>query len=68
MILTDTVEAIAEELFAAEAEIQEIDTFVERYPELDTNLAYKVQERLIGMKCTRQKTRVRGHEATEKVL
>ncbi len=62
MILTDTVEAIAEELFAAEAEIQEIDTFVDRYPELDTDLAYKVQERLIGMKCRRQKTRVRGHK------
>ncbi|MCI1696529.1 2-keto-4-pentenoate hydratase [Aneurinibacillus aneurinilyticus] len=62
MILTDTVEAIAEELFTAEAKIQEIDTFIHRYPELDAALAYKVQERLIEMKCERQKTHVRGHK------
>lgn len=62
MLLTNTVEAIAEELFAAEAEGREVEMFAARYPELDVDLAYRIQERLIEMKCARQKTRVRGRK------
>ncbi|MBN6185381.1 fumarylacetoacetate hydrolase family protein [Aneurinibacillus sp. BA2021] len=62
MLLTDTVEAIAEELFAAEAEGREVEMFANRYPELDATLAYSVQERLIEMKCERQKTYIRGRK------
>lgn len=55
--MTNTIEQIASELYQAEKERRSVDKFVEKYPELDEALAYKVQEKLIEIKCKEEKTK-----------
>lgn len=50
------LEEIAAQLFAAEKERKSVSRFVDAYPELDEALAYRVQERLVEMKCEAEKT------------
>ncbi len=57
MLKTEIVDAIANELLMAEKERKAIPTFADKYPELDADLAYTVQERLIEMKVEKEKTK-----------
>lgn len=60
MIKTDWKEHIAEQLFEAEKNVQEVAKFVDHYPELDVKAAYDIQNRLIEMKCEQEKTYLSG--------
>ncbi|WP_412844125.1 2-keto-4-pentenoate hydratase [Brevibacillus sp. 179-C9.3 HS] len=56
MLHKDTIEKIAASLFRAEKEGFEVDKFVDQYPDLNADLAYHVQERLIELKCEAEQT------------
>jgi 2-oxo-3-hexenedioate decarboxylase len=60
MIATEMMDQMVEELFFAEKNICELDKLIDRYPELDIELAYEVQRRLIDRKCREENTRVAG--------
>jgi 2-oxo-3-hexenedioate decarboxylase len=60
MIKTEVIEHIVYELFKAERDCIPVDKFVDQFPELDAELAYKVQERLIEKKCKEEKTKIAG--------
>lgn len=60
MIATESIEQMADELFLAEKNATELDKLVDRYPHLDAELAYEVQQRLVDRKCIVEKTRVVG--------
>lgn len=60
MIKTNVVAQIASELFDAEKEMHSLPTFVERYPELDEELAYQVQNRLVELKINAEQTKQVG--------
>ncbi|MEH6906166.1 2-keto-4-pentenoate hydratase [Neobacillus drentensis] len=60
MIATESIEQMANELFLAEKSGMELDQLVNRYPHLDVELAYEVQQRLVDRKCIEEKTRVAG--------
>jgi len=62
MIKTNAIEEIASKLYLAEKEKRSVDKFVDQYPELDEVLAYKVQERLIEIKCNEEKTKRVGRK------
>lgn len=62
MIKTDLIERITQELFQSEKQRKPVKKFVDQYPELDEALAYKVQERLIKMKCKEENTRIIGRK------
>ena len=62
MIKTDVIDQIAYELFQAEKNKQEIGKFVDVYPELDAELAYDVQDRLLDIKCKEENTRIVGRK------
>lgn len=62
MLKTDVVDVIANELYKAEKQRYSIDKFVDQYPELDEALAYRVQERLIEIKCREEKTKRVGRK------
>jgi 2-oxo-3-hexenedioate decarboxylase len=57
MIKTDVIDQIAYELFEAEKQKKAVGKFVDAYPELDENLAYQIQERLIELKCKDESTK-----------
>ncbi|SFD42520.1 2-oxo-3-hexenedioate decarboxylase [Lentibacillus persicus] len=57
MIKTDVVEAIASDLLNAEKSGTATNKFVDKYPELDETLAYQVQDKLVEMKETEEKTK-----------
>src|SRR5690606_21076208 len=54
---TEIVDAIANELLMAEKERKAIPTCADKYPALDADLAYTVQERLSEMKVEKEKTK-----------
>lgn len=60
MLKTDIIDQIAAELFEAEKEAVPVQTFTERYPELDETLAYHIQDRLVEMKIEAENTRQIG--------
>lgn len=60
MLTVDTLEEITNTLFLAEKERREIPKFVDRYPELDFDTAYDIQEKLIARKCHEEQTKVAG--------
>lgn len=60
MIATENMEQMVTELYHAEKNIEELDKLTDRYPELDTDLAYQVQKRLIEKKCSKENTRIAG--------
>lgn len=62
MLKTDVVDVIANELFKAEKHGYSVDKFVDQYPELDEALAYRVQERLIEIKCKEENTKRVGRK------
>lgn len=62
MINTSVVDQIAYELYLSEKEKRSIEKFVEKYPELDEALAYKVQDRLIEIKCKEENTKRIGRK------
>lgn len=62
MIKTDVIDVIAHELYQAELKKYSVDKFVDKYPELDEAMAYKVQERLIGVKCKEEQTKRVGRK------
>ncbi|MGG4454100.1 2-keto-4-pentenoate hydratase [Brevibacillus porteri] len=62
MLHKDTIEKIAASLFRAEREGFEVDKFVDQYPEWNADLAYRVQDRLIDMKCEAEKTKRAGRK------
>ena len=62
MIKTDVVEQIAHELYKAEKDCNEVDKFVDQYSELDVELAYEIQNKLIEIKCLEEQTRVSGRK------
>lgn len=62
MLKTNVVDVIAYELFQAEKEKQSVKRFVDRFPELDEALAYKVQERLIEIKCKEENAKIVGRK------
>ena len=62
MIKTDVVDQIAHELYKAEKDVYEVDKFVDQFPELDAELAYQVQDRLIEKKCAAENTKVAGRK------
>ncbi|WP_209121068.1 2-keto-4-pentenoate hydratase [Alkalihalobacillus sp. BA299] len=62
MIKTDVINQIADELYKAERDRFEVDKFVDRFSELDIELAYQVQERLIEIKCQEEKTKIAGRK------
>ncbi|RLL43741.1 4-oxalocrotonate decarboxylase [Oceanobacillus piezotolerans] len=57
MIKTDVAEIIAKELLQAEKSRTAVNQFVEKYPELNEELAYQVQERLVEMKEKEENTK-----------
>ena len=57
MLKTEVIEVIAKELYEAEKERTAIPTFVDRFPELDSKLAYSIQERLVEIKVNNEKTK-----------
>ena len=60
MIKTDVIDLIANDLFDAEKQIHSVPTFVDRYPELDEELAYKIQDRLVELKINAEQTKQVG--------
>ncbi|MEH7107068.1 2-keto-4-pentenoate hydratase [Bacillus sp. JJ1764] len=62
MLKTHVIDEIANELYKAEKHRYSIDKFVDKYPELNEELAYKVQERLIEIKCNEEKTKRVGRK------
>lgn len=56
----ESIESIAAVLFRAEKEAFEVDKFVDLYPELDADMAYRVQERLVALKCKAEAAKVTG--------
>ena len=62
MIKTDVVDQIAHELYKAEKDVYEVDKFVDQFPELDAELAYQVQDRLIEKKCAAENTKIAGRK------
>ncbi|MBA4538022.1 fumarylacetoacetate hydrolase family protein [Bacillus aquiflavi] len=53
-------ETIAAELFKAERDIEEVDKFTDKYPQLTTDIAYDIQELLVKKKITAEKTSISG--------
>ncbi|MGG1659112.1 2-keto-4-pentenoate hydratase [Brevibacillus sp. NRS-1366] len=62
MLQKETIDNIATALFSAEREAFEVDKFVDNYPQLNADLAYRAQERLIEMKCEAEKTKIAGRK------
>ncbi|HWI50380.1 MAG TPA: fumarylacetoacetate hydrolase family protein [Rummeliibacillus sp.] len=62
MIKTDTIDQIAYELFKAERDAYEVTKFVDQYPELDIEVAYEIQDKLISIKCQEEKTVISGRK------
>ncbi|WP_216827400.1 2-keto-4-pentenoate hydratase [Alkalihalobacterium elongatum] len=62
MIKTDIIDHIVRELINAERERLEVNKFVDEFPELDMELAYEVQERLIETKCKEGNAKVTGRK------
>ena len=62
MIKTNVIDQIAYELYQAEKTRTTVGKFVDRYPELDADLAYQVQDRLIELKCKEENTRIIGRK------
>jgi 2-oxo-3-hexenedioate decarboxylase len=62
LIKTNTIDQIAYELYQAEKEKRSVEKFVDKYPELDEALAYKVQDRLIELKCKEENTKRIGRK------
>ncbi|RID88428.1 4-oxalocrotonate decarboxylase [Peribacillus asahii] len=62
MIQTAIIDQIADELYRAEKEKTSVNKFVERFPKLDEALAYKVQDRLIELKCEVENTKRVGRK------
>jgi len=62
MIKTDVVDQIVQDLFKAERDGCEVDKFVDQFPELNVELAYDIQEKLIEKKCQEEKTKVSGRK------
>ena len=62
MIKTNVIDQIAYELYQAEKEKTSVNKFVDRFPELDEALAYKVQDRLIELKCKEENTKRVGRK------
>lgn len=60
MTREERVEKMAATLLEAEKRGTEIDKLVDQYPELDADLAYQVQDRLIEMKCHAENARIVG--------
>lgn len=62
MTREERIEKIAATLLEAERERFEVDKFTDRYPELDVEMAYQIQDRLIEMKCELETTRIAGRK------
>lgn len=62
MIKTDVIDHIAGELYKAERNAYEVDKFADQFPELDVELAYTIQERLIELKCKQENTKISGRK------
>ncbi len=62
MIKTNIIDQIAYELYQAEKTRTKVGKFVDRFPELDAELAYDVQDRLIELKCKEENTRIIGRK------
>jgi 2-oxo-3-hexenedioate decarboxylase len=60
MLKTEILDAMVDELFLAEKRGEPIQKLVDRYPELNVDLAYKVQKRLIERKCQEEDTKIIG--------
>lgn len=60
MFKVDVLDDITDVLFHAEKNRMEIRKFVDQYPELDIDVAYTIQERLIERKCQEEATTVAG--------
>src|SRR5689334_22844848 len=52
----------AQELYEAEANRTEVDKMTEKYPELTSDNAYLVQEKLVQLKVNNEKTRRSGYK------
>lgn len=62
MIKTDVIDHISYELYKAERDGYEVEKFIEQFPELDAELAYEIQDKLIERKCTEEKTKIAGRK------
>ncbi|MBD3107129.1 fumarylacetoacetate hydrolase family protein [Bacillus sp. AGMB 02131] len=62
MLQTYTIDSIAYELFKAEKEVYEVTKFVDRYPDLNIDVAYDIQDRLIDIKCAEEATKIVGRK------
>ena len=60
MLRVDVLEEITDILFHAEKNRVEVKKFVDQYPELTIDVAYKVQEKLIERKCQEEGTAIAG--------
>lgn len=58
--MSNMIDQIASQLFAAEKECYEVDKFVDQYPELNIDLAYDIQDRLIQIKCEKENAKIAG--------
>ncbi|WP_227002593.1 2-keto-4-pentenoate hydratase [Salicibibacter kimchii] len=59
---TDDINQIAVELYESERQKNPVNNFVDKYPQLDEASAYKVQEKLIEIKSSRENTKRVGHK------
>ena len=57
---SEMIDKIAAMLFRAEKEAFAVDKFTDKYPELDVDLAYQIQDRLIKMKCRAENSKLSG--------
>jgi len=62
MIKTDIIDDIAMKLHEAESNRFEVDKFTDDYDELNVEFAYEVQERLIEIKCEKERTKLAGRK------
>lgn len=59
---TQWMDQIAQELFEAEANRQEVDKMTEKYSELTSDNAYEVQRKLVDLKVEKEQTRRTGYK------
>jgi 2-oxo-3-hexenedioate decarboxylase len=59
---TELIEKIASILFKAEREAFEVDRMVDRYPELTSDLAYRIQNRVVELRSQAENSRISGRK------
>ncbi|AXF57215.1 2-keto-4-pentenoate hydratase [Salicibibacter kimchii] len=60
MLKADIEDQIADKLYEAERHVYEVDKFTEQFPELNVELGYDIQDKLIEIKCKEEQAKISG--------